>query len=128
MSNLLKKLFNISRKKQKNNNIEKQSNSCINSSFKVTTESYNAKRANINRKSTYYDDEVFYIRQNIIKYRRNKKISQKELSQCLGFKSTSFIYKLEGGLLHKLSHEQVEDIASCLNVNVDDLLIGYKRI
>ena len=49
-------------------------------------------------------------------------MTQKDLAEKLGYKSTSFVSRLELWELEKITKEQVESLANALNVTVDDLL------
>ncbi|AKL94984.1 hypothetical protein CACET_c15350 [Clostridium aceticum] len=128
MLNFLKNIVkSVSKYKEetKNNSTEKQ-NYSVDFQFKTTgVTAYNVKRAKIAPKIFYIDDDLFYIRTNVIKIREKKKITQKELCTRLGLKSTSFISRLERGDSSKITHEQVESLAKSLEIDISDLLIGY---
>lgn len=113
----------------KTNTIFSNNSSSIGSlGISTSTTSYYVERTGITPKNVYISDDLFYIRGNVTKSRGIRNMTQAKLSELLGYKSTSFISNLERGNLSKITHEQVEDLARCLEIQVDDLLIGYKKI
>lgn len=73
-------------------------------------------------KDVYFNKEVWGIGSNVQLRREALKLTQKELSELLGYKSTSFVSKLELWELEKIKHEQIENLARCLKTSVDELL------
>ncbi|WNF36456.1 helix-turn-helix transcriptional regulator [Bacillaceae bacterium IKA-2] len=109
--NFIKKLF-----KKKPNNVT------------VSVTSYTSIPKPISLNSVYTGEDFFSIRKNILEIKRDKKLTQKQLSDCLGFKSNSFVSKLERCEMQKIDHEHVDKLANCLNVEISQLLIGEEKI
>ncbi|WP_258200278.1 helix-turn-helix domain-containing protein [Paenibacillus endoradicis] len=82
----------------------------------------NSIRKPISYKSYYTDRELLSIALNIEYARKDRNISQQQLSDCLGYKSTSFISRLETSQAEKISHEKVINIAKCLDVDPSEIL------
>ena len=76
----------------------------------------------IPRKEIYYNDDNWRIGITVEYRRKHLKLTQKQLSDLLGYKSTSFVSNLELGTREKLTHEQLENLAKCLNTTTDKLL------
>lgn len=94
----------------------------------VTRTSYHTRPKQIPHKKSYSGDDLFSIRGNVIRYRKSKKLTQKDVASQLGYSSTSFISNLERGDLQSIKHEDVEKLAKCLGVNIDELLLGEEKI
>lgn len=75
-------------------------------------------------KAVYTDKEIYGIGANVEFRRKKLNLTQKQLSEMLGYKSSSFISRLELWELMNLKHEQVEALAMALNTTVDDLLFA----
>lgn len=73
-------------------------------------------------KDIYTDKEVWGIGANVQLIREDKGLTQKQLSELLGYKSTSFISRLELWELEKIKYEQIENLANCLSVDVNEIL------
>ncbi|GEN83587.1 hypothetical protein SLU01_18990 [Sporosarcina luteola] len=69
-----------------------------------------------------YGSDIQNIGSNVSSARLKKEFTQLQLAQRLGYKSASFISRLELWETEKLSHKQLEQIADCLDVPVRDLL------
>lgn len=119
-----KKLFNSSKPVSiKETQIPK-----IEFTSEATLTSYYTRPKQITHKKVYISDELFSIRGNVIKFRKARKLTQKSISDCLGFNSVSFISRLERGDMQSIKHTEVKNLASCLKVELDDLLLGSERI
>ena len=79
-------------------------------------------KAPIVKKEIYNNDDIWRIGTTIEFRRKHLNLTQKQLSELLGYKSTSFVSSLELGTREKLSHEQLEVIAKCLNTTTEKLL------
>lgn len=76
----------------------------------------------ISPKSIYTDKEIWTIGGNVQIIRERKGLTQLQLAEHLGYKSASFVSRLELWETEKLTHDQVLKLAECLNVSVDKLL------
>lgn len=111
------------------NNQNKQKASLpIDLNVKSEFTSYGVTSKEIVTKHFYENDNLFYIKKNTISIRHDKKITQKQISEKMGFKSISFISKFENGNLRKITHEQLKQIAEGLEVDISELLRGYEKI
>lgn len=76
----------------------------------------------ISSKNVYTDKEIWTIGGNVQIIRERKGLTQLQLAEHLGYKSASFVSRLELWETEKLTHDQVLKLAECLNVSVDKLL------
>lgn len=70
----------------------------------------------------YTGQDVWQIASNAQIIREKQNITQKELAEKLGYKSASFVSRLELWELEKITKEQVESIATALDVPTSELL------
>lgn len=78
----------------------------------------------IPKKEIYYNEDIWRIGITVEFRRKHLNLTQKQLSELLGYKSTSFVSNLELGIREKLTHEQLENLANCLNTTAEKLLNG----
>lgn len=76
-------------------------------------------------KEVYTDKEVHIIGGNVEIIRKKKGLTQKQLAESLGYKSTSFISRLELWETEKITHVQVEKLAEGLNVDISEILHNW---
>lgn len=68
------------------------------------------------------------VGKNVAKIRKEKGLSQLELSQLLGYKSVSLVAGAEVGFMEvKFSLDHLYKIATVLDVNVKDFFEGIKK-
>jgi transcriptional regulator with XRE-family HTH domain len=73
-------------------------------------------------KEVYYEKDLWAIASNVQIIREKYNLTQKQLSERMGYKSTSFISNLELWNTEKIPHERVEKLAQCLGVDLNELL------
>jgi len=76
-------------------------------------------------KEVYTDNEVHIIGGNVETIRKRKGLTQKQLAESLGYKSTSFVSRLELWEVEKITHTQVEQLSQSLNVDVSEILRNW---
>ena len=78
-------------------------------------------------KEVYTDNEVHIIGGNVEIIRKSKGLTQKQLAESLGYKSTSFISRLELWEMEKITHIQVVQLSQGLNVDISEILHNWKK-
>ena len=76
----------------------------------------------LDSKNVYLSDEVWQIASNVQIIRERQNITQRDLAERLGYKSASFVSRLELWETEKLTAEQVTNLANALNVQIADIL------
>ena len=76
-------------------------------------------------KEVYTDKEIDIIGGNVEIIRKRKGLTQKQLAESLGYKSTSFVSRLELWEMEKITHAQVVQISQSLNVDISEILHNW---
>jgi ribosome-binding protein aMBF1 (putative translation factor) len=84
-----------------------------------------AKRLPIPKKDIYDFDDLSDIGMNIEYARKDKGLTQKQLAELIGYKSASFISRLERSETTSMTHEQLEKIPKALGVEDEYLRLMY---
>lgn len=78
-------------------------------------------------KEIYSGKDIDIIGGNVEIIRRHKGLTQKQLAEAIGYKSASFISRLEMWETEKITHAQVEKLAAGLNVDISEILHNWLR-
>ncbi|UYB50409.1 helix-turn-helix transcriptional regulator (plasmid) [Lysinibacillus capsici] len=78
-------------------------------------------------KEVYTDNDVQIIGGNVEIIRKRKGLTQKQLAESLGYKSTSFISRLELWEMEKITHAQVVQLSQSLNVDIAEILHNWGK-
>lgn len=79
-------------------------------------------------KEVYTDKDVQVIGGNVEIIRKRKGLTQKQLAESLGYKSTSFISRLELWEMEKITHAQVVQLSQSLNVDISEILHNWIKV
>lgn len=79
-------------------------------------------------KEVYTDKDVQIIGGNVEIIRKRKGLTQKQLSESLGYKSTSFVSRLELWEIEKITHTQVVQLSQSLNVDIAEVLHNWIKV
>lgn len=78
-------------------------------------------------KEVYRGKDIDIIGGNVDIIRRSKGITQKQLAESIGYKSASFISRLEMWDTEKITYAQVEKLAEGLNVSISEILHNWLK-
>lgn len=78
-------------------------------------------------KEIYSGKDIDIIGGNVEIIRKSRGLTQKQLAESIGYKSASFISRLELWETEKITHVQVEKLAEGLNVDISEILHNWLR-
>lgn len=78
-------------------------------------------------KEVYLGNDIDIIGGNVEIIRKRKGLTQLQLAEIVGYKSASFISRLELWQTEKITHDQVVKLAEGLNVDISEILHNWLR-
>ncbi len=125
LKGIINKLLN--KFKLKNSRANTITNVHVTSPTSQETEHVNRQVKPLSIKEVYTDNEVHIIGGNVEIIRKSKGLTQKQLAESLGYKSTSFISRLELWEMEKITHTQVVQLSQSLNVDISEILHNWRN-